>query len=103
MKKANVLVHGIIAGEFIEHSKNHYTFQYCDSYQGQPISLTLPVQKSEYSFDSFPAFFDGLLPEGIMLEGLLRKRKIDKYDYFSQLLAVGNDLIGAITVEEAAE
>ena len=35
-----------------------------------------------------------------MLDGLLRQRKIDKDDYFSQLLAVGKDLVGAVTVEE---
>ncbi len=48
----------------------------------------------------FPPFFDGLLPEGILLEGLLKQRKIDKYDYFSQIVAVGNDLVGAVTVRE---
>jgi serine/threonine-protein kinase HipA len=33
-----------------------------------------------------------------MLEGLLRIVKIDK-DYFSQLIATGNDLVGAVTVK----
>jgi len=40
------------------------------------------------------------LPEGIQLEGLLKIRKIDRADYFSQLMAVGNDMVGAVTVEE---
>ncbi|WP_235893039.1 HipA N-terminal domain-containing protein, partial [Flavobacterium franklandianum] len=40
-----------------------------------------------------------LLPEGVMLEGLLRIVKIDKKDYFSQLIATGNDLVGAVTVK----
>jgi serine/threonine-protein kinase HipA len=39
------------------------------------------------------------LPEGVMLEGLLRIVKIDKKDYFSQLIATGNDLVGAVTVK----
>lgn len=34
-----------------------------------------------------------------MLEGLLRIAKIDKNDYFSQLLATGNNLAGAVTVK----
>ena len=55
--------------------------------------------KKKFSFDGFPPFFEGLLPEGIMLEGLLRQLKIDANDYFSQLLATGKDLIGAVTVE----
>ena len=46
-------------------------------------------------------FFEGLLPEGIMLEGLLRYAKIDKNDYFSQLIQVGHDLVGNVTVEAA--
>jgi serine/threonine-protein kinase HipA len=34
-----------------------------------------------------------------MLEGLLKIAKIDKRDYFSQLIATGNDLVGAVTVK----
>ncbi|RYW70038.1 toxin HipA, partial [Legionella pneumophila] len=41
-----------------------------------------------------------LLPEGIMLEALLRKYKIDKNDYFGQLIIVGQDVVGAVTIEE---
>lgn len=100
MRKANILIHGKIAGILIENNKNYYTVQYLKNYQGPPISLTMPVEKKEFSYDHFPAFFEGLLPEGIMLEALLRKRKIDRNDYFSQLIAVGHDLVGAVTVEE---
>ena len=56
-----------------------------------------------YKFDKFPPFFDGLLPEGIQLEGLLKIRKIDKNDLLSQLIAVGEDLVGAVTVKEIIE
>jgi serine/threonine-protein kinase HipA len=35
-----------------------------------------------------------------MLEGLLRQKKIDRSDLFFQLVAVGGDLVGAVTVEE---
>jgi serine/threonine-protein kinase HipA len=65
-----------------------------------PISLTMPVKEKVFEFDRFPPYFDGLLPEGILLEGLLKQRKIDKYDYFSQLVTVGGDLVGAMTVQE---
>jgi len=33
-----------------------------------------------------------------MLEGLLRQCKIDRTDLFGQLLAVGGDTVGAVTV-----
>ena len=77
-----------------------YVFRYLDTYNGNPVSLTMPVDLGEIHFDGFPPFFDGVLPEGVMLDGLLRQKKIDKDDLFSQLVAVGRDLVGAVTVEE---
>ncbi|MFW5877858.1 MAG: HipA N-terminal domain-containing protein, partial [bacterium] len=47
--------------------------------------------------------FEGLLPEGIQLEGLLKFNKIDRNDLFSQLMAVGDDMVGAVTVKEITE
>ena len=52
---------------------------------------------------AFRRFFDGLLPEGVMLESLLKKRKLDRHDYFGQLVILGADLVGAITVVEITE
>jgi HipA-like protein len=34
-----------------------------------------------------------------VLEGLLQSRKINRRDFFSQLLAVGADTVGAVTIE----
>jgi serine/threonine-protein kinase HipA len=94
-------MHGIPAGilEEIE-ARKKYRFAYLENYEGPPVSLAMPVDEKEFVFDRFPPFFDGLLPEGLLLEGLLKQRKIDKYDYFSQLMAVGNELVGAVTVQE---
>lgn len=101
MRKANVYFLGELAGVIEEVEKNkRYKFVYENDYTGNPISLTMPVIKSEYLFESFPPFFDGLLPEGIMLEGLVRRLKIDSDDLFGQLMAVGHDMVGAVTVEE---
>ncbi|MFD2586083.1 HipA N-terminal domain-containing protein [Croceitalea marina] len=94
-----VLVHGKRAGVLTEVSANEYNFGYDSDYDGEAISLTMPIGQERYSFRSFPAFFEGLLPEGIMLEGLLRIAKIDEKDYFSQLMATGADLVGAVTVK----
>jgi serine/threonine-protein kinase HipA len=101
MRKAKIFVHDILAGylEELEKKKN-FRFTYLKDYKGPPISLAIPVCNKEYDFKTFPPFFDGLLPEGLQLEGLLREVKIDKDDYFSQIIAVGNDLVGAVTVKE---
>ena len=60
----------------------------------------MPVSRRDHPFDRFPPFFEGLLPEGEMLEGLLRQRKLDREDMFGQLLAVGEEVVGAVTVVE---
>jgi len=98
MRKANVFFNDTLAGVLEELSDTQYRFIYHTDYHGQPISLTMPTTQTVYEYNSFPPFFEGLLPEGTMLEVLLRKYKIDKKDYFGQLLQVGQDMVGAVTV-----
>lgn len=101
MKQAKVFVNNAVAGMLteLEYGKK-FRFEYIKDYTGAPVSLTLPISQSVFEFDSFPPFFDGLLPEGYQLEGLLKFGKIDRNDFFSQLLAVGDDLVGNVTVKE---
>lgn len=100
MRRAEVLLHGALAGHLSEED-GRWRFCYVAGYAGPPISLTLPVRAGAYEYDAFPPFFDGLLPEGPMLQGLLRVRKLDQRDYLGQLVAVGEDLVGAVTIREA--
>jgi serine/threonine-protein kinase HipA len=104
MRRAKVYVKGIEAGTLTEVEKGkEYLFEYLDGYNDLEVSRTLPIKEKSFRFNRFPPFFDGLLPEGIQLEGLLKIKKIDKNDYFSQLMAVGEDMVGAVTVKEIAE
>ena len=100
MKRARVLVDGTPAGELqeIERGKK-YRFIYLENYQGSSVSLNMPLTKLSYEYDRFPPFFEGLLPEGIMLEGLLRYAHIDRHDLMTQIITVGADLVGNVTVE----
>lgn len=100
MRKVEVYVNDQLAAYLSETTDKKYLFEYFNDYSGHPVSLTLPVTKRSYQFDFFPAFFDGLLPEGQQLEGLLRHRKIDSSDHLSQLIAVGNDMVGSVTIKE---
>lgn len=102
MRKALVYQQGVPAG-YLKESESGYEFQYLSGYSGSVVSLTMPVSDKPYVFNKFPPFFDGLLPEGYQLESLLRRLKIDRTDSFSQLIAVGADLVGSVTVEEVAE
>jgi len=104
MRKTKVFVKGIEAGMLIELKQGTaYRFEYHADYDGLEISRTMLTDKKKYSFDKFPPFFEGLLPEGMQLEGLLKIRKIDKDDLFSQLIAVGDELVGVVTVKELPE
>jgi len=104
MRRAKVFVKGVEAGSLTEVIQGReYVVEYIDGYYGIDISRTMPIKQKVYKFDRFPPFFDGLLPEGIQLEGLLKIKKIDKHDYFSQLIAVGNDMVGAVTIKEIME
>jgi serine/threonine-protein kinase HipA len=104
MRRAKVYVKGIEAGTLTEVEKSkEYLFEYLDGYNGLVVSRTMLIKEQSFRFNRFPPFFDGLLPEGIQLEGLLKIKKIDKNDYFSQLMAVGEDMVGAVTVKEIAD
>lgn len=101
MRKAKVFVSGNHAGTLYELQQGvAYRFEYIPGYTGKPVSLTMPKSSNVYEYNSFPPFFDGLLPEGYQLVGLLKTAKIDRNDLFSQLLSVGDDLVGNITVKE---
>ena len=104
MRTAKVYVCGKEAGLLHEITLGKkYLFEYNAGYSGWPVSLTMPVGHTAYSFDCFPAFFDGLLPEGHQLEGLLKQGKVDRNDFFSQLMLVGSDMVGAVTIKEITE
>lgn len=100
MKKAKIFVDATLAGylEEIERGKN-YRFTYLEGYKGYPVSLEMPFKQLVYDYDKFPPFFEGLLPEGMMLEALLRQTKLDRNDLMGQLITVGGDLVGNVTVE----
>jgi serine/threonine-protein kinase HipA len=101
MRRADIYQQGALAGVLEEQDRNHYRFTYALGYRGQPISLALPVRETPYEFDQFPPLFEGLLPEGLPLEAMLRHYKIDRNDLFKQLITVGNDVVGSLTIKEA--
>lgn len=102
MRKIEVLFNDEPAGFLIEEDSGKFVFAYHPDYTGHSISWTIPVENRHTEFESFPPFFDGLLPEGPQLEALLKQAKLDREDYLGQLLTVGKDLVGAVTVKEAA-
>ena len=84
-----------------------YSFIYDDDYleseNPTAVSLTLPIQAEEYTSKTLFAFFDGLIPEGWLLDIVSRNWKIDRKDRFGLLLVACKDPIGNVQIKEAKE
>ena len=102
MKRAEVHQQAMLAGLLEGLDGGRWRFAYADGYSGEPVSLTMPASQTVHEFDRFPPAFEGLLPEGIQLEAMLRRYKLDRSDLFGQLIVAGQDLVGSLTVKEIA-
>lgn len=102
-RSANVYVSRILAGQLSETDQG-YLFTYDESYLKSPsakaVSLTLPLQEDSYKSKVLFSFFDGLIPEGWLLDLVSRNWKIDRNDRFGLLLVACKDSIGNVTIEE---
>lgn len=102
MKKAKVNMHNSLAG-ILSEDENGYHFQYNQSYldnsESEPISLTLPLQKEAYQSNVLFPFFDGLIPEGWLLDIAQKNWKLNPRDRMDILLKTCHDCIGAVSIE----
>ena len=103
MKKAKIYFQDLLAGTLVE-DENGFTFAYDTHYlqhsATRPISLTLPLRAEAYQSDVMFPFFDGLIPEGWLLNIAQEHWKIDLRDRMALLLACCQDCIGAVSVVE---
>ncbi len=101
-KRAKVLYDGVLAAILSETDDGYilvYDEKYLRSTGNKPISLTLPKQEEAYTSKTLFAFFDGLIPEGWLLDIAVGHWKVKANDRFELLLATCRDTIGAVTVE----
>jgi serine/threonine-protein kinase HipA len=99
MKLARIYQQNKPAGLLEALDDGSYRFTYDAGLHGEPVSLTMPLSQQVWEFPRFPAPFEGLLPEGVQLDALLRLCKLDRNDFFGQLLAVGHDVVGSLRIE----
>lgn len=101
MKRAKVYVGEVFAGVLTENDMG-YVFQYNQEYlssdKAEPISLTMPLSDKPYKSTVLFPFFDGLIPEGWLLDIAEQSWKISARDRFSLLLACCKDCIGNVSV-----
>lgn len=102
MKQAVVFLRGTKAGVLTE-DENGYLFEYDADFlatdKADPVSLTLPLSDKPYRDKVLFPFFDGLIPEGWLLNIAEKNWKIDNRDRMSLLMACCRDCIGAVGVE----
>ena len=79
-----------------------YSFLYDADYlvaeNATAVSLTFPLQAEEFVSKTLFAFFDGLIPEGWLLDVVTHNWKIDPSDRFGLLLVACKDCIGNVSV-----
>ena len=68
--------------------------------KAEAVSLTLPLTDKPYHDTVLFPFFDGLIPEGWLLNIAENSWKINRRDRMSLLLACCKDCIGAVSVVE---
>lgn len=101
-KTAKVLYDSVFAA-LLSETDDGYLLQYHTDYlqqpESKPISLTLPKQAEPYTSKVLFPFFDGLIPEGWLLDIAVDHWKLKPNDRFELLLTTCRDTIGAVTVE----
>jgi serine/threonine-protein kinase HipA len=101
MRQAQVFYNQVLAGILTE-NESGYTFSYDKNYlqtsDAQAVSLTLPLNEKPYQSSVLFPFFDGLIPEGWLLDIAEKSWKINLRDRMSLLLACCKDCIGAIEI-----
>ncbi len=100
-RNAKILMDKVPAGILSENEEG-YSFNYFEEYLKRKnplaVSLTLPLNKKIYKSSTMFPFFDGLIPEGWLLDIAQKTWKIDIRDRMGLLLACCKDCIGAVSV-----
>lgn len=102
-RTAYVYVRNVFAGILAE-TDSGYSFSYDNDYlksdNAAVVSLTLPLSDEPYNSRTLFPFFDGLIPEGWLLNVVSRNWKIDTKDRFGLLLVACKDAIGNVSITE---
>jgi serine/threonine-protein kinase HipA len=102
MRQAEVYYEDSLAGILTETDEGDYLFQYdeayVENYPGQFISFSFPVSSMEYRGNQLFPFFEGLIPEGWLLDIASKNWKINTNDRMGLLMACCRDCIGAVSI-----
>ena len=100
-RKGYVYIQNHYAG-IIEETEDGYAFSYTSEYLQRPdavaASITLPLRDDAYEAAILFPFFDGLIPEGWLLDVVSHNWKINANDRFGLLLLACKDCIGDVCI-----
>lgn len=101
MKQAGIYIQDVFCGVLTEDEEG-YHFRYDRGYLAQAgareLSPTMPLTEAPYEREMLFPVFDGLIPEGWLLDIASRSWKIDPRDRMALLMACCKDCIGDISV-----
>lgn len=102
MRQGIVKYNNIPAGLLMEADNGEYLFVYYETYvQTYPeqfITFQMPVSHRPYKSKRLFPFFDGLIPEGWLLNIAVESWKINRSDRMGLLLACCQNAVGAVSV-----
>jgi serine/threonine-protein kinase HipA len=107
MRKAEVHYQNELAGLLTETDDGHYIYQYNENYikkyPSQFLSFTMPVRTNPYKDKQLFAFFEGLIPEGWLLDIASKNWKINPNDRMGLLMVCCQNCIGAVSIKPIIE
>ena len=107
MRQAKVFYQDILAGILTETNEGDYVFQYEDDYVKEHsedfITFSMPVSSLTYRDKRLFPFFEGLIPEGWLLDIASKNWKLNRNDRMGLLLACCRNCIGAVSIEPITE
>jgi serine/threonine-protein kinase HipA len=102
MRSANIHYKELLAGRLTETNEGEFVFKYDDQYvknhPGEFITFTMPVANKPYIEKRLFPFFEGLIPEGWLLDIASKSWRINPNDRMGLLLACCQNCIGAVSV-----
>lgn len=107
MRRATIYYRDKVAGILTETDDGEYVFEYdkkyIQNYPDQFLTFTMPVKEDKYVDNRLFPFFEGLIPEGWLLDIASKNWKINSNDRMGLLLACCQNCIGAVSVTPIEE
>jgi serine/threonine-protein kinase HipA len=102
MRRGNVYYKNDLAGIITETNDGDFIFQYEEHFVKEHptefITFTMPVTDKPYTDKRLFPFFEGMIPEGWLLDIASKNWKINRNDRMGLLLACCQNCIGAVSV-----